>query len=132
MPNVTVIEAVDPRAAWRQLLADIPKVKMNEVEQMFWEAHIRLGRKMADLVPQYEVKVNGKEYRLDFYSPSKKCAIEVDGLKWHNGQASFVKDRSRQRDLEMSGIRVLRFAAKEVMNSPESCVRQAAEWVASA
>ena len=131
MPGVTVIEAADPHAAWRKLLADISKVEMNEVEQMFWDAHAFLGRRIADLVPQHPVKVNGKNYRLDFYSPSKRCAIEVDGLEWHNGQASFIKDRSRQRDLEMSGIRVLRFAAKEVMDSPESCAHQAAEWAAA-
>ncbi len=131
MPGVTVIEAADPHAAWRKLLADISKVEMNEVEQMFWDAHVFLGRRIADLVPQYPVKANGKSYRLDFYSPSRRCAIEVDGLEWHNGQSSFIKDRSRQRDLEMSGIRVLRFAAKEVMDSAESCAHQAAEWAAA-
>jgi very-short-patch-repair endonuclease len=131
MPGVAVIEATDPHVAWGRLLADVSMVQMNEVERMFWDANKRQGRKIADLVPQHELKANGKNYRLDFYSPSKKCAIEVDGLAYHNGQASFVKDRNRQRDLEMSGIRVLRFAAKEVMDDSVKCVLQAAEWAAS-
>lgn len=131
MPGVAVIEAADPHAAWGKLLADISMVQMNEVERMFWDANKQQGRKMADLVPQHEVNANGKNYRLDFYVPSKKCAIEVDGLAYHNGQASFIKDRNRQRDLEMCGIRVMRFAAKEIMDDAHKCVRQAAEWAAS-
>lgn len=103
----------------------------SEVERQFWDAHTALGRPIPDLVPQYEVTANGKNYRLDFYSPSRRKAIEVDGLAFHNGQESFIRDRNRQRDLEMSGTGVLRFAAKEVMNDAAACVRQAAQWAAA-
>jgi very-short-patch-repair endonuclease len=104
----------------------------SEVERLFWEAHMYAGRPIGDLTPQYETTANGRNYRLDFYSPSRKRAIEVDGLAYHNGQDSFIRDRNRQRDLEMAGVRVLRFAAKEVMRDAADCVRQAAQWAATA
>jgi hypothetical protein len=103
----------------------------SDVERQFWDAHTALGRPIPDLVPQYEITANGKSYRLDFYSPSRRKAIEVDGLAFHNGQESFIKDRNRQRDLEMAGTGVLRFAAKEVMVDAQGCVRQAAQWANS-
>jgi very-short-patch-repair endonuclease len=100
----------------------------SEVERLFWEAHESLGRPIPDLDNQWDIKANGKQYRLDFYSPARRAAIEVDGLAHHNGQASFISDRNRQRDLEIEGVRFLRFAAKEVMVDAQACVRQAAAW----
>jgi very-short-patch-repair endonuclease len=143
-----IIEAADATTAWNQwmgrhiehrletikeyqeldLLLD-QQEGQNEVELMFWIAHTNYGRaRIHDLEPQYEISAGGKNYRLDFYSRSRKCAIEVDGLAYHNGQKSFIADRERQRILEMSGIRVLRFAAKEVMEDAEACYKQATKW----
>ena len=110
--------------------------RMNEVESLFWVAHYEatIDRKICipDLIPQFEVKgghwLDKVIYRLDFFSPAKKCAIEVDGLAYHNGMRSFVADRHRQRALEMEGIRVLRFAAVEVTNNAEYCYEYAAQW----
>lgn len=98
-------------------------------EKLFWDAINDVGdTTLAHVTPQWKVK----NYRLDFAIPPKKLAIEVDGLAFHNGQASFIKDRNRQRDLEMEGWRVLRFAAKEIMDDAKGCVRQAASWAATA
>lgn len=99
----------------------------SEPERMFWEANDRLGRPLCGLTAQHVVG----RYRLDFALVDAKRAIEVDGLAWHNGQASFINDRERQRKLEMDGWRVLRFAAKEVMDDADACVRQAAEWASA-
>lgn len=99
----------------------------SEPERLFWQANDRLGRPLRPLTAQHPVG----RYRLDFALVDEKRAIEVDGLAWHNGQESFVKDRERQRRLEMEGWRVLRFAAKEIMDDADTCVRQAAEWAAA-
>lgn len=141
-----IIQAADATTAWNQWMG--PKIEhrletikacqqlellleqregQNEVELMFWNAHIIYGRaRIHDLEPQYKISAGGTNYRLDFYSPSRKFAIEVDGLRWHNGD-SFIKDRNRQRDLENAGIRFHRYAAKEVMNDALDCYRQAVE-----
>ena len=107
---------------------------MNEVECLFWNAHelAKFEGKISipDLIPQFELKDRNYKviYRLDFFSPAKKCAIEVDGLAFHNGMKSFVEDRNRQRSLEMAGLRVMRFAAVEVKNNAASCYEYAASW----
>ena len=111
--------------------------KMNEVESLFWAAHewAKIDGRIAipDLIPQYELigGILGDRliFRLDFFSPSKKCAIEVDGLAFHNGMKSFIEDRHRQRTLEMYyRIRVIRFAAVEVTNNARWCYEFAASW----
>lgn len=136
LPGVEVIQAETALEAWDSFLAGLRKSRaiqgQNEVELMFWGAHtwyeFMHEACILDLEPQHEIIAGGKKYRLDFYSPSRQCAIEVDGLAYHNGQKSFIADRERQRTLEMTGIRVLRFAAKEVMEDAYSCYKQAVKW----
>lgn len=105
----------------------------SEVERQFWLAYVKAvdcftnaGDYLNGLVPQYGVG----SYRLDFAIPDIKFAIEIDGLAYHNGQDSFMRDRKRQRDLEADGWRVIRFAAKEVMNDPWQCVMESATQAA--
>lgn len=97
---------------------------MNEVEAMFWVAACNM--KFVDepwgMSPQMWVDANGESYRVDFGQPDQKIAIEIDGLAYHNGQDSFMRDRKRQRDLELAGWRVIRFAAKEIMEDSLKCV----------
>jgi len=99
-----------------------PAFEMNEVESMFWQAWQALpASKVWALAPQVEVTAAGSNYRLDFGDVSAKYAVEIDGLAYHNGQQSFRSDRSRQRDLELDGWRVVRFAAIEVMDDAAAC-----------
>lgn len=66
-------------------------------------------------------------YRLDFYFyPTATVyggfAVECDGHDSHNitkQQAAY--DRSRDRELLLRGIRVLRFTGSEIHHSPERC-----------
>ncbi|EYB68810.1 hypothetical protein DEIPH_ctg017orf0179 [Deinococcus phoenicis] len=53
-------------------------------------------------------------YILDFYSPSLKLCIELDGRS-HDGQAAQQYDAERTRQLTASGIRVVRFSNAEVL-----------------
>jgi very-short-patch-repair endonuclease len=97
------------------------------VERIFWAAYrAGLETDLPGLVPQHQVGA----YRVDFAIPDRKLAIEIDGLAYHGSQEAFIKDRNRQRDLEMAGWRVLRFAAKEVSADAAGCVRKAAQWAA--
>lgn len=77
------------------------------------------------LMYQYEVH----PYRLDFALPRLGIAIELDGYEWHSSRAAFVKDRQRQRDLEMNGWQVIRFAGSEVKQDPQRCVMTVAAYV---
>lgn len=73
-------------------------------------------------VPQYEVG----PYRLDFAFIESKVVIEVDGIEFHGNQEAFVADRKRTRFLESHGWRVIRFAAKEILDTATSskCVEE--------
>ncbi len=57
-------------------------------------------------------------YILDFYCPSEKLAIELDG-EVHYGDAARVYDYERRLFLEYYGIKVLRFENKKVFEDLE-------------
>ena len=54
-------------------------------------------------------RINGKSYFLDFYIPSKKLAIELDG-GYHKEQKSY--DLKRNKDFQSIGISTMRLPNK--------------------
>lgn len=123
----TVIYSNDPVEEFHKVVARWNRTnqKFNSVpEKEFWTRAINDSAKgllYRDIVPQHPV---GK-YRIDFAIPELKFGIEIDGLAYHNGQDSFMKDRSRQREIESQGWRIVRFAAKEVSLDVDKCFREA-------
>ena len=63
-----------------------------------------------------------KAYILDFYLPSLKLAIEIDG-KSHNSQRAQTYDIIRDSLAAKRGIRVIRFTNEEVKNI-ENCIKR--------
>jgi len=57
-------------------------------------------------------------YILDFYCPSEKLAVELDGARHFSGSGAAV-DRERTAHLELKGIRVVRFENREVFEETE-------------
>ncbi len=55
-------------------------------------------------------------YIADFYCPSEKLIIELDG-QHHFTPEGIAKDIDRDKHLEMMNIKVLRFENKEVLNN---------------
>jgi very-short-patch-repair endonuclease len=66
----------------------------------------------------------------DFYSPTLKLVIEVDGLT-HDSQEASVYDLERTIFLQAQGLAVLRFTNSEVMNSLESVYLAINNWITS-
>lgn len=122
-----VIYSNDPVEEFYKMLARFNRVhqKFNSVpEKQFWTRVIddpEKGLLYNKIVPQQPV---GK-YRIDFAIPELKFGIEIDGLAYHNGQDSFMKDRSRQREIESQGWRIVRFAAKEISLDVDKCFQEA-------
>lgn len=56
-------------------------------------------------------------YILDFYAPSIKLGIELDGESHFVDNTSVQKDKQRDLDLSEKGIRVLRFLNPEIMKN---------------
>lgn len=123
----TVIYSSDPIDEINQIFSQIGRAsqKFNSVpEKEFWIQVVcnrYKGLLFDKLVPQHPV---GK-YRIDFAIPELKFGIEIDGLAYHNGQDSFMKDRSRQREIESEGWRIVRFAAKEISLDVDKCFWEA-------
>ena len=57
-------------------------------------------------------------YILDFYCPSEKLAIEVDGNS-HDDDSAQIYDKQRTAFLNSKGIQVIRFENAEVFESEE-------------
>ncbi|MFC1224604.1 endonuclease domain-containing protein [Pedobacter sp. BG31] len=72
-------------------------------------------------------KLDGRKFRrqhsvgnyiLDFYCPSEKLAIEVDGSS-HDDYSAEMYDKERTDFLESKGIRIIRFDNIDVFESEE-------------
>ncbi len=58
------------------------------------------------------------DYILDYYCPSAKLAVEVDG-EGHGHPEQARHDEARDRRLESKGVRVLRLSARSIMHINE-------------
>jgi imidazole glycerol-phosphate synthase subunit HisF len=57
-------------------------------------------------------------YIADFYCHKLKLVIEVDG-KIHDKDAVKIEDEKRQNQLELDGLRIVRFKNEEILKKPE-------------
>jgi very-short-patch-repair endonuclease len=57
---------------------------------------------------------------LDFYCREHRLAVEVDG--WSHNMGELGRDERRDADLARRGVRVMRFAAGEVLESVDDVV----------
>ena len=69
-------------------------------------------------------------YIVDFYCKDLQLALEVDG-KSHEEEKTKLKDKQRQEELEMLGVRFLRFNAVLVVNRVESVTKEFERWILS-
>jgi very-short-patch-repair endonuclease len=78
------------------------------------------GAKYFNMAYQYDIP--NYPYRVDFAIPELKIAIELDSYKHHTNPYAFTNDRERQRTLEFSGWRFIRFSGREINKKPKQCV----------
>ena len=57
-------------------------------------------------------------YIMDFYCPSERLIIELDGAA-HDSEISLFRDETRTAFLQAQGLRVIRFENREVMENLE-------------
>lgn len=62
-------------------------------------------------------------YVVDFYCHKLKLVIEVDGSV-HGEQGVREADEERQRQLELEGLKVIRFTNEEVLKTKEIVIEQ--------
>ena len=85
---------------------------MSLPEIVLWQA-LRRGR-LAGL--RFRRQHPMGPYTLDFYCPSARLAVEVDGFA-HDTAAQVRHDQRRETWLAQKGVRVLRFRATDVLQN---------------
>lgn len=87
---------------------------MTDAEKLLWQS-LR-GKQLNGF--RFRKQHPIERYVLDFYCPSARLAIEVDG-KQHSTPEGQAKDAERTAWLEGQGIRVLRFSNREILTNLE-------------
>ena len=91
--------------------------EMTPPEQRLW---LRL-REPSEGVPRFRRQYPLGPYVLDFYCPSAKLVVEVDG--WgHNMGDQPERDEKRDAWLVAHGLVILRLSASEVLANPDDAV----------
>lgn len=79
----------------------------------------------ADLsgwVREFPFTIRGRPSRVDVYFERCRLVIEADGRAWHGRFLDFEFDRRRDNELTASGIRVLRFTYRMLLDEPDHCI----------
>jgi very-short-patch-repair endonuclease len=87
---------------------------------------------MAEVLLWNEIKKDKLNYRflrqrpigryiVDFYCPSLNLAVEIDGAASHD--CKIEKDKERQKELELLGIKFIRFADADVRHNLEGVLQ---------
>lgn len=93
-------------------------------EKLLW---VRIRRSELHFRRQHPIG----NYVLDFYCPTAKLAVEVDGQAHDFGDRPQRDDR-RANWLKAQGIDVLRIAAKEVLRDPDEIAEAVINYCANA
>ena len=72
----------------------------------------------ADPIPQFPVGAS-RNYRIDFAYPEIRLGIEAQSIKWHLGEARFVYDLKRDRQLKEVGWTVLYYSWDDLLRPVE-------------
>ena len=114
------------RKVLSQLLEKL-KVELLHIESMF-ELRVQNVIRENDLrepVKQYLVKINGRNFRLDFAYPDRKICIEADGFAYHSTKEQLLYDQRRQNALILDGWTIIRV-------TPSMTDREIANFIANA
>lgn len=106
------LQAPPPRAEQRATLS----------ERILWSL-------LAEEPPGWHREYSTGLFRLDFYCPSARVAVEVDGGS-HYGQLAAERDALRDDWHRLRGIATRRFSAREVESQPQWVLQQIRELVA--
>jgi very-short-patch-repair endonuclease len=68
--------------------------------------------------PLVNRKVHG--YRVDFFWPEQRLAVETDSWEYHRGSVSFEDDHARDLELRAHGIATRRYTGDQLEAAPEA------------
>ena len=65
-------------------------------------------------IPDPQANVPFQEWKLDFYWPAARFAVEVDSYRFHGSRYRFARDRRKDNALRRDHIEVMRVIADEI------------------
>jgi very-short-patch-repair endonuclease len=122
-PGIGVIEAL---CAARE---DDGKLSESILEDKLYR--VLTKARLPEPVRQYEVRIGGRVYRLDFAYPDQLIAIEADGYASRASRSRWQQELTRQNALVEAGWLPLRFTWTDVEERPEIIVTKIANALAS-
>lgn len=87
---------------------DSPARTRSEAEEAFYA----LVREAGLPLPHVNARVEGLE--VDFYWPSERLVVEIDGAAYHRSRLAFERDRRRDGTLLAAGLRVYRVTWRQL------------------
>jgi len=105
-------------------LARVLRKNMTDAERNLW-AKIR-GKQLKD--KQFYRQKNIGNYIVDFYCPSAKLIVELDGGQ-HYSDEGMKKDKIRDSYLKHLGFTVLRFSDRDVLKNIEGVLEKIYEFL---
>ncbi len=96
----------------------IMKLRRKELRNNMTHAEVLLWMKLKSsaLGFKFRRQTSIGSYVVDFYCPSAKLVIELDGSV-HDSEEARIYDSLRQRIIEQVGLKVLRFTNDEILDS---------------
>jgi very-short-patch-repair endonuclease len=107
-------------------LLDDPKLTRSDAERLL----LRLVRSAQLPIPQTNVRVG--RFEVDAYWPLERLVVEMDGFGAHGTRRAFERDRARDADLIVLGLRVLRVTWRQLVHEPQAVVARIAGALAVA
>lgn len=91
------------------------------IEKMFMKHASKRGLLLR---PQWWIRTNSNNYRVDFADVQAKIAIEIDGHDFHSSKEQRTHDAQRERALQSIGWKVIRFTGSEIFSNPIKCIEE--------
>lgn len=103
----------------RTLLRRLLRNDMPKAEQLFW-FHVR-GSQLHGYKFRRQASIG--KYVVDFYCPSKKLIIEIDGDS-HGTDEAQAYDQEREEYLRLQGLNILRFTNEDVLKNIQGVLEE--------
>ncbi len=95
------------------------RINMTDAEKLLWS---KIRGKQLKGFQFYRQKIIGN-YIADFYCPKSKLVIEVDGGHHYSDEGK-EKDNIRDDYMKETGITVIRFSDREVLNNIDAVLEE--------
>jgi hypothetical protein len=105
--------------ALREATADDPAFTRSALEQRFRAVCRRAGLSQP-LSNHVLAALDHEPYEVDFYVPTYRLVVEVDGWRDHGTRAAFERDRAKDAALVAAGYTVLRFTWRQLRYDPDT------------